>query len=307
MSEATSANDQTGQVNKRRLSPTRNIIAGSIGGMAGWVAGQPLDMVKVRLQIQPKENPLYKGPIDCLLQIVKAEGFFGLYRGMLVPVLMSAPAVAVNFFALSLGKRLQLEHPDQEPTLIQYFNAGLFSGALGSFVFAPSERLKCLLQAQKSSGGPAKYTGTIDCFFKVMRESGIRGVYRGLGPTFGREVFGSGAWYITYEGLLKYSRRDGRTRDEVGPITIALAGGAAGVVFWGLSFPIDVIKTKMQVASIEEYPRGSRDVIGAVLKNGGLRSLYYGYVPALTRAMVVHAGMFLGYEFSMKAMNWLFP
>ena len=298
--------DQAAQVNKRRLSPTRNIIAGSIGGMAGWVAGQPLDMVKVRLQIQPKENPLYKGPIDCLLQTVKAEGFFGLYRGMLVPVLMAAPACALGFFTLSLGKRLQLEHPDQEPTLVQYFNAGVFSGLIGAFIYAPAERLKCLLQTQKSSGGPAKYTGTVDCFTKLMRERGIRAVYRGIGPTLCRESM-SGFWYITYEGLLKFLRRDGKTRDEVGPITVAFAGATAGVVFWGIAFPFDVIKTRMQVASIEEYPRGSRDVIRSVLQNGGIKGLYYGYVPALARAMVVHAGMFLGYEFSMKAMNWLFP
>ena len=299
--------DQAAQVNKRRLSPTRNIIAGSIGGMAGWVAGQPLDMVKVRLQIQPKENPLYKGPIDCLMQTVRAEGFFGLYRGMLVPVLVAAPATALGFFTLSLGKRLQLDHPDQEPTLVQYFNAGMFSGAIGAFMYGPAERIKCLLQTQSSSGSPAKYTGTVDCFVKLMRESGIRGVFRGIGPTFCRDMFGSGAWYLTYEGLLKFSRGDGRTRDEVGPITIAITGGTAGIVLWGLVYPIDVIKTRMQVASIEDYPRGSRDVIRSVLQNGGLKALYYGYVPALTRAMVVHAGLFLGYEFSMKAMNLIWP
>lgn len=299
--------DQTGQVNKRRLSPVRNIIAGSIGGMVGWIAGQPLDMVKVRLQIQPKENPLYKGPMDCLIKIVKAEGFTGLYRGMLVPVLMSAPACAVSFFALSLGKRLQLDHPDQEPTLVQYFKAGLFCGVFSAMVFGPSERLKCLLQVQKSLGGPPKYTGTVDCFIKVMGESGLRGVYRGLGPTFLREIPGSGAWYLTYEGLLQLSRRDGRTRDEVGPVTIALAGGTAGMVFWGLTFPFDVIKTRMQVSSIEQYPRGSRDVIRLMLKTEGLKSLYRGYVPAVARALVVHAALFVGYEFTMKTMNWLIP
>lgn len=298
---------QTGHVNKRRLSLTRNLIAGSIGGMTGWIAGQPLDMVKVRLQVQPKQNPLYKGPIDCLIKVIKTEGFTGLYRGMFVPVLMAAPACAASFYALSLGKSLQLQHPDQEPTLLQYFNAGLFCGVFSALIFAPAERLKCLLQVQKATGGTPKYTGTVDCFIKVMKESGLRGVYRGLGPTFGREIPGSGAWYLAYEGLLKLSRSDGRTRDEVGPITVVLAGGTSGMVFWGLTFPVDAIKTRMQVAPIERYPRGTRDVIKEVIKSEGLKALYRGYAPALTRAVVVHAALFVGYEFTMKAMNWISP
>lgn len=299
--------DAAGRVNERRLSPTRNIIAGSIGGMVGWIAGQPLDIVKVRLQTQSHTNPIYKGPLDCLLKIIKTEGFTALYRGMLAPVLMAAPASALGFFSLSLGKRLQLERPDMEPTMLQYVNAGVFAGISIALVLGPAERLKCLLQVDRSSGGAHKYTNTYDCFKKVMKESGFRGVTRGLGVTFVREMVGNGAWYTTYEGLLHLSRRDGRTRDDVGTLTIALAGGAAGIAFWGTIFPVDVLKTRLQVAPLEQYPNGARGILMNVLKTEGLRALYRGYVPALLRAVVVHASLFVGYESSMKTMNHFFP
>ena len=99
----------------------------------------------------------------------------------------------------------------------------------------------------------------------------------------------------------------GRTRDDVGPISVVLAGGTAGVVFWGLMFPVDVLKTRMQVASLEQYPQGARGILKTVLKTEGLKALYRGYVPALARAVVVHAALFVGYEFTMKSMNWMSP
>ena len=301
-----SANKRVNYANERRLSPARNILAGSIGGIFSYVSSQPLDLIKVQLQVQSKHNPVYKGSMDCFMKIVKTEGFNALYRGMLAPVLFVGPASALSFCTLSLGKRLQLKNPKQEPTLVQYLNAGLFCGCFNSVIYCPVERVKCLLQVQKSSGGPPKYNGTLDCAVKLFKESGLRGVYRGLGPTFAREVPGSGAWYLTYEGLLSLSRTDGKSRDSVGPITVICAGGAAGLAYWGLTFPVDVIKTRLQVTTPAEY-RGTRDVIRSVLNTEGPKALYRGYVPALMRAVVLNAALFVGYEFTMKAINWILP
>jgi solute carrier family 25 carnitine/acylcarnitine transporter 20/29 len=263
-------------------------------------------MIKVKLQVQSVHNPVYTGALDCLRKTIKANGIRGLYRGMLAPVLMATPVTAVAFYSLAVGKKLQLDNPNQEPTMPQYVNAGLFCGFCVGFFYAPAERLKCLLQVQKSSGGVPKYTGLYDCFKKVFKESGVRGVYRGLGPTLIREIIGGGAWYVTYEGLLRSMRSRDSTRDEVGTIPILLAGGAAGFSFWVLMFPVDVLKTRLQV-SVEAYPNGARGLLKEVIKKEGVQVLFRGYVPALIRAVVVHAALFVGYEFTMKSMNWMFP
>merc|ERR1712020_13426 len=57
--------------------------------------GTPADVVKARMMNQPtQENGrglLYKNSIDCLMQTIKQEGFFGLYKGFLPCWLRMAP------------------------------------------------------------------------------------------------------------------------------------------------------------------------------------------------------------------------
>jgi ornithine carrier protein len=48
--------------------------------MVGKVVEYPFDTVKVRLQTQSVENPLFQGPMDCLKTTVKEEGFKGLFK-----------------------------------------------------------------------------------------------------------------------------------------------------------------------------------------------------------------------------------
>lgn len=42
---------------------------------------QPFEIIKVRLQTQPREAPLYSGIGDCLTKIIKNEGPLALYKG----------------------------------------------------------------------------------------------------------------------------------------------------------------------------------------------------------------------------------
>lgn len=58
-----------------------NIPFAQSAGMISKVFEHPFDLVKVRLQSQPLDEPAkYKGPIDCLAQTFRGEGFRGLYR-----------------------------------------------------------------------------------------------------------------------------------------------------------------------------------------------------------------------------------
>ncbi|EDO43921.1 predicted protein [Nematostella vectensis] len=302
--------DTDGRANARRLSPARNLIAGSVSGMLGCAAGQPLDLLKVRLQamnqVKPGETAPFKGAMDCFMKTVRLEGLRGLYKGMLSPLLMATPSTALTFYSLSVGKRIQLSDPYQEPTLVQYGNAGLFCGFCVSFLFAPAERIKCILQVEAGASGSTQ-SGPYAIVKRIYAEEGVRGIFRGLPPTMIRDTFGTGVWYLTYEGLLMLMRSEGTSRDDIGTLQIVSAGGIAGLALWGLMFPVDMLKTRVQIAPMGRYPRGARDVLKEVLCNEGPMALYKGYVPGMIRAVVTHCGLFIGYEFTMKAMNYIEP
>jgi len=61
---------------------SKNILAGTVAGIAVCLVGHPFDTVKVRLQTQPINNPIYSGLIDCVYRTLKWEGIGGLYTGV---------------------------------------------------------------------------------------------------------------------------------------------------------------------------------------------------------------------------------
>ncbi|TFY81475.1 hypothetical protein EWM64_g2532 [Hericium alpestre] len=65
--------------NAINMETVNELIAGSMGGAAQVLVGQPLDTIKTRAQIAPKG--MFKGPMDILKQTMRNEGFFALYKG----------------------------------------------------------------------------------------------------------------------------------------------------------------------------------------------------------------------------------
>ncbi|KAJ3157380.1 hypothetical protein HK101_001454, partial [Irineochytrium annulatum] len=95
--------DQT-HAGRRKLSTVAEILFGSVSGIAGKLVEYPFDTVKVRLQTQPLtplpgEGPSFRGPLDCFLRTVRAEGFAGLYKGISAPVVGAMIENSGLFFA----------------------------------------------------------------------------------------------------------------------------------------------------------------------------------------------------------------
>lgn len=299
--------EQESRANARRLSISRNLIAGGFGGMFAWLASYPLDTVKTRLQAMPSTGqPPYSGPIDCLRNMIQREGVKSLYRGVSLPLMVSIPSNAVMFYSLTLGKRLQLTDHGQEPTLFQYMNAGFFCGFTLVFVTAPTERIKCMLQAKLQTKGKSNKQGPWFLIKTIYQQEGFKGFYRGVFPQWGFFIIGFGAWYVTYEGLLKSMRPRDKTRDDVTMASIFFSGAVSGTVMWALCFPFDVLKTKYQISQVGKY-RGSRYILREILRNEGIKGLYKGYGTALIRAPVFNAALVIGYELSLKTMMRLLP
>ena len=65
--------------------PWHDGVAGTVGGVSGLSIWFPLDTVKCRMQTRPAEYN--NSSIKCFRQMIKIEGFFSLYRGLLSPAL----------------------------------------------------------------------------------------------------------------------------------------------------------------------------------------------------------------------------
>ncbi|GAA6008502.1 uncharacterized protein JCM10292_006945 [Rhodotorula paludigena] len=334
------------------VSPALDFAAGTVAGIASLFTGHPFDTVKVRLQTQPRparavqanaatEKPAelyYRNAGHAFARVVREEGMAGLYKGVLGVALMNASV----FTSYKLAMNAMLSSPDTEPTLTQITAAGAASGVFTSVITTPIERLKILQQAS-SVGARSAQPSVV----ALVRSHSLRSLYRGWSATLLRD-FGYGPYFLVYEyvarggnfGLFSSGAagEEGKRRrvkadlvDEVenevhgsdgqagaGAVRVLVAGGLAGIAGWGFTFPIDVVKTKIQaetlpsspsptipastasIGTLPARPRATdatlRSAFLATYREGGWRAFVAGLGPTLVRSVPVNMVTFAVFE-----------
>ena len=190
--------------------------------------------------------------------------------------------------------------------------AGMFAGFTNSFVLSPIELVKCRLQIQRESKANAYYKGPIDCFQKIYLEEGVKnGLFKGLLSTLCREVpcyAGQfGAFFLTKEFFCRLNNF--KSHSELKAWHTFVAGGVGGFFTWLVSYPQDVIKTKLQVSRDNTFPKYHKYVPDGGIINcakyiyaneGGMYGFWRGFSACSARAVLANACMFVAYEFAQK-------
>ena len=159
---------------------------------------------------------------------------------------------AVTFSTYGASLRL-LGSPHGSPSisLLDVFVAGCASGFAQSFIASPVELVKTRLQLQGQGVmlPYAKRMGLISCCQHIYKMEGIRGVSRGFMTTLWRDVPSFGVYFVVYEWSRRFLSQcfsSGSNGGIPDPIIVFLAGGTAGAVSWAITYPFDVIKSRIQ-------------------------------------------------------------
>mmetsp|Transcript_15523 Transcript_15523/g.44024 ORF Transcript_15523/g.44024 Transcript_15523/m.44024 type:complete len:307 (+) Transcript_15523:52-972(+) len=299
----------------RELSESqKDILAGCARGGAQILVGHPLDTLKVRLQTSASGGsahargtasaPAFSGMFHCLRETVRCDGVMGLYKGASSPFVGCIFYSSVLFFAWGQSTRFVRGYwniPEQDALPIkQLVIAGMMTGGMASFVESPVDLAKSLLQTQYNAryfaDGQARvhYRGLFHCATSLVRAGRI---FTGLPATLMRNVPGSCAYFMSYELICQRLQ----TPEHREKSTVLLAGGLAGIVFWGLIFPIDVVKSRIQTDAAEsgDSRRQYRDTLHCfqqIYHKHGLRGFWRGFLPCMIRAAPCNAASFLAFE-----------
>ncbi|XP_046505002.1 mitochondrial ornithine transporter 1-like isoform X2 [Equus quagga] len=166
--------------------------------------------------------------------------------------------------------------------------AGSFASAFAALVLCPTELVKCRLQTMyetQMSGKIAK-SQKFSCFAccnclsvsppstvwsvvkSILRKDGPLGFYHGLSSTLLREVPGYFFFFGGYE-LSRSFFASGRSKDELGPVPLMLSGGVGGICLWLAVYPVDCIKSRIQVLSMSGKQAGFLGTFITVVRNEG--------------------------------------
>lgn len=241
----------------------KSFLNGAISGMVGITMSHPFDTIKTCIQ----DNKPVK------------LGIRALYKGFVPPLFGVGFEKAIVFGVYSNTFNYVCNFTSNDIT--KNTIAGAFSGLTASLVVTPVERIKILLQTnQKVSIGQftPKY------------------LFRGLNATFTRETPGFAIYFNVYEGLKKniYINKN----QEIPVFSSFLFGGLSGSAAWIFIYPQDCIKTRMQANT--QCTKSFLQVTGEIYQEGGFKIFYRGFHFALMRAIPLHAGTFMTFEYLKK-------
>ncbi|KAH9064342.1 hypothetical protein EDB87DRAFT_1680985 [Lactarius vividus] len=271
----------------------KSFIAGGFGGVCAVLVGHPFDLTKTRLQTAAPGT--YTGGLDVVKKALARDGPTGLYRGVVPPLLGVTPIFALSFWAYDASKKLiHYFTPNRTNSALstgELAAAGFLSAVPTTFVTAPVERAKVLLQVQGQGGSGPQYKGVVDVIGHLYKEGGIRSIFRGTFATLARDGPGSAAYFATYEITKKALAPTGAQSSDLNIGQVILAGGTAGVAMWAIAIPPDVLKSRLQSAPTGTYS-GIVDCARKTIAADGVRALWKGFGPAMARAFPANAATF---------------
>lgn len=256
------------------LTFVENLIAGGSAGIIECLIMYPLDVVKTIQQLEVGKG---QKTFNVLFDLIKREKF-GIYRGIISPLLMETPKRAIKFTGFSTFKPF-FQDKNGHVSMLGAMISGSAAGMTEAFVVVPFELVKIRMQARDNVG---RYLNSADAVQKIFKQEGAMAFYRGFGSTLWR----NGVWNATYFGIIHYWKEiyqpseEWRTgwRSKFRNFFIGMVGGIVATTF---NTPFDVVKSRFQ--NTPGKPPGTWPSLFKVYKNEGYRALWKGYVPKVLR------------------------
>ncbi|CAL0309636.1 unnamed protein product [Lupinus luteus] len=308
--------------------------AGAISGGISRTITSPLDVIKIRFQVQLEPTSSwtllrkdfaspskYTGMFQATKDIFREEGIRGFWRGNVPALLMVMPYTAIQFTVLhklktfASGSSKTENHINLSPYLS--YVSGALAGCAATVGSYPFDLLRTILASQ---GEPKVYPNMRSALIDIFRTRGFPGLYAGLSPTLVEIIPYAGLQFGTYDTFkrwamawnhLHYSTTT--TGDSLSSFQLFLCGLAAGTCAKLVCHPLDVVKKRFQIEGLQRHPRygapvehrayrNMYDALRRILQAEGWAGLYKGIVPSTVKAAPAGAVTFVAYEF---ASDWM--
>jgi solute carrier family 25 (adenine nucleotide translocator) protein 4/5/6/31 len=149
---------------------------------------------------------MYKGLMDCLVKSVKTDGVQSIYAGYVIANFGIFVYRGVQFGLYDIEKKMILNKVDiQNPFALRIartacaFTAATASGLCSYPIDTVRRRL--FLDVGKAK---KKYKGTIDCFFRIAKQEGVGGLWKGAVSNIARG-FGATLVLVIYDDFKSFA------------------------------------------------------------------------------------------------------
>jgi len=309
-------------------------VAGGLAGAASRTVVSPLERLKILQQVQPqstrsavggsRSGAAYSGVWQGLVKMWREEGFRGYMRGNATNCIRIAPYSAVQFTTYETLKEYLKDPVTGQLNDHRKLTAGALAGIASVVSTYPLDLVRSRISIASASMfddalkiGPtctpetkariraeiaarqSKLPGIWPMTLKVYREEGgWRGLYRGcIATSAGVAPYVSLNFYV-YEALRAHFVDE---HNEISTVSKLACGGVAGSISQTLTYPLDVLRRRMQMIGMKDERLGFKDktswaVIRSLFKAEGVRGLYRGLTSNLLKVAPSIATSFTVYE-----------
>ncbi|KAI1848891.1 hypothetical protein JX265_001221 [Neoarthrinium moseri] len=273
-------------------------INGGISGMIATTVIQPVDMIKVRLQLAGEGVATGPKPsaFGVASDIIRQGKVLDLYTGLSAGLLRQCvyTTARLGFFDTFM-KNLAQRAKDNGTTVgfAERAGSGLAAGGIAAFIGNPADLALIRMQSDglKPLAERKNYKSVIDALASITRSEGVTALWSGATPTVVRAMalnLGQLAFFSEAKAQLK-TRTEWSARSQT-----LTASAIAGFFASFLSLPFDFVKTRLQKQ--QRGPDGKlpyksmADCFRKVAREEGLLRFYRGfgtyYVRIAPHAMV---------------------
>ncbi|KAJ8706910.1 hypothetical protein PYW07_012988 [Mythimna separata] len=252
-----------------------SLIAGATAGAIAKTAIAPLDRTKINFQIS--QTPYsWRKAVNFLVNSARTEGLVALWRGNSATMARIVPYAAIQFTAHEQWKKaLGVDTPHTaKANPVLHLVAGSLAGVTSQSATYPLD----VARARMAVTNATEYSTLRTVFVRVAREEGVLTLYRGYSATVLGVIPYAGVSFFTYDTLKqKYLEYFGKPQ---GAMVNVCLGGTAGAIAQTASYPLDIVRRRMQTARRRPdgtYPYASiKDTLVLVYNSEGWRGFYKG-------------------------------
>eukprot|EP00050_Salpingoeca_kvevrii_P021604 m.113113 g.113113 ORF g.113113 m.113113 type:complete len:592 (+) comp9415_c2_seq1:814-2589(+) len=218
-----------------------------MAGMVGRSATAPIDRMRILYITSTQRKFTLRNGFKTMRTIARNTGISGLWRGNGGALLRIIPFSAVSYATFDMTETFFRRHQVLEPGVASRFYAGAFAGLVSTVATYPFDLLRVRLAAHWAQA--PLYASYTTAFAEIVRSEGFAGLYAGLGPTVIGILPYAGTSFAVFETLKARLRRWRYARNEsLTAYDRLIAGGIAGVVAQTATYPLHVVRRRMQVA-----------------------------------------------------------
>ena len=266
-------------------------IRGSIAGITSSILTHPIDLIKVRIQLNKSKKLTI---FETAKNIIKNEGIMSLNKGLSASIMRQGIFAGTKFGLYEQWKYCYGNDLSFQNKVL----GGLFSGGVSAIIGNPFDVAMVRMQADGSLPIEKKrnYKNVGNAITRIVKEEGITTLWRGSIPTISRSCIITASQFSIYDQTKESLIKVDMFGDTL--LTYATSSVVCSIISGIVSNPIDIVKTRQM--NNEKNNNGMLNTLVKIIKEEGPSALFKGTTPTIVRQIPLNSIRFLVIEFLKK-------